>query len=274
MGVMQPIAGRRWYLGAWGLGWVMVLGASGVVAQTNPVPPNPVLTAPPVQRSILRRGSQGPVVAELQGMLRLLGYYRGPVTGTYDEATAIAVSQFQTAAGLTADGVAGTETWKRLFPEPRAVTGEAPTVTVPNPPGARSSSSPVASGTTAAAFPVPGVSRGNSIGAGIPPTGPATTPRQTNPSVNPTTRRNPTTSASSMSNAAANFPVLRLGMQGPEVIRLQQRLRTWGFFTGPMNGNFGPMTQTAVIAAQQRFKLTADGVVGAETWRALLRSPR
>jgi peptidoglycan hydrolase-like protein with peptidoglycan-binding domain len=38
-----------------------------------------------------------------------------------------------------------------------------------------------------------------------------------------------------------------------------------------VNGVFGETTQTAVKAAQQRFKLDADGVVGPATWNVLLR---
>ena len=67
------------------------------------------------------------------------------------------------------------------------------------------------------------------------------------------------------------MPVLQLGMQGPAVARLQERLRTLGFFKGVVDGVFGAETQNAVKAAQQRLKLGADGVVGSGTWRALLR---
>ncbi|MBD2020394.1 peptidoglycan-binding protein, partial [Leptolyngbya sp. FACHB-36] len=48
-------------------------------------------------------------------------------------------------------------------------------------------------------------------------------------------------------------------------------LRTIGVFEGAIDGVFGAETQTAVRAAQRRFGLEADGVVGPSTWSALLR---
>lgn len=48
-------------------------------------------------------GSQGGLVKWVQQKLRQLGYYNGDVTGSYDQATALAVQQFQAAAGVTGD---------------------------------------------------------------------------------------------------------------------------------------------------------------------------
>ena len=67
-------------------------------------------------RSILRLGSQGNDVTELQSTLRLLGYFAGSVNGVFEESTDRAVKRFQQAAGIEADGVVGTATWNRLFP--------------------------------------------------------------------------------------------------------------------------------------------------------------
>lgn len=67
------------------------------------------------------------------------------------------------------------------------------------------------------------------------------------------------------------FPVLRLGMQGPAVTMLQQRLQALGFFKGSVDGDFGLVTEAAVKAAQRRFRLEPDGVVGSATWAAILR---
>lgn len=69
-----------------------------------------------IVRPIIKSGSQGVAVSELQAALKLLGYYSGSVDGTYSETTAIAVSRFQRAAGLNVDGIVGTATWERLFP--------------------------------------------------------------------------------------------------------------------------------------------------------------
>lgn len=73
--------------------------------------------------------------------------------------------------------------------------------------------------------------------------------------------------------APANFPILKRGMRGESVRDLQQRLRAKGFLRFGADGVFGRETQTAVKAAQRQYQLPADGIVGAATWEALLRSP-
>ncbi|PSB59841.1 peptidoglycan-binding protein, partial [filamentous cyanobacterium CCP1] len=76
-------------------------------------------------RPVLTLGSEGDSVSELQAMLKLLGYYSGAVDGVYRASTAAAVSAFQQAVGLQADGVAGPDTWNRLLPaSPAAVPVE------------------------------------------------------------------------------------------------------------------------------------------------------
>jgi len=58
----------------------------------------------------LRIGSVGDSVTCLQEALTVAGYYSGPVSGTYDQATASAVEALQTAKDLYVDGLAGRET--------------------------------------------------------------------------------------------------------------------------------------------------------------------
>ena len=48
-------------------------------------------------------GSQGSLVKWVQEKLKGLGYYHDDVTGQFDQATALAVQQFQAAAGVTGD---------------------------------------------------------------------------------------------------------------------------------------------------------------------------
>jgi peptidoglycan hydrolase-like protein with peptidoglycan-binding domain len=48
-------------------------------------------------------GSQGSLVKWVQEKLKQLGYYQGTVSGTFDQATALAVQQFQAAASVTGD---------------------------------------------------------------------------------------------------------------------------------------------------------------------------
>ena len=60
-------------------------------------------------------------------------------------------------------------------------------------------------------------------------------------------------------------------MRGAAVIGLQERLNAIGVYNGPIDGIFGSQTEAAVIAAQRRFNLTPDGVVGTATWTSLLQ---
>ncbi len=46
-----------------------------------------------------------------------------------------------------------------------------------------------------------------------------------------------------------------------ENAQLQAALKTFGFDPGPADGELGPQTRDAVIAAQKHFALVADGVV-------------
>ncbi len=50
----------------------------------------------------------------------------------------------------------------------------------------------------------------------------------------------------------------------------QEHLATAGY-TIPIDGDYGPTTQSAVESFQSAKGLTADGIVGPATWAALLR---
>lgn len=63
--------------------------------------------------------------------------------------------------------------------------------------------------------------------------------------------------------------LLQLGDRGPEVSALQSRLTTLGFYNGAIDGDFGPLTEAAVIRFQQSRGLVADGIVGPSTLTAL-----
>ena len=60
-------------------------------------------------------------------------------------------------------------------------------------------------------------------------------------------------------------PVIRSGATGEAVNRLQQRLKDLGYYTGTVDGQFGPGTRTAVTLFQQQHGLQSDGVVGPDT---------
>lgn len=57
--------------------------------------------------------------------------------------------------------------------------------------------------------------------------------------------------------------------RGSEVIQIQTKLKNLGFYKGDIDGIFGVDTSHAVVAFQKSRGLTADGVAGAATLRAL-----
>ena len=82
-------------------------------------------------------------------------------------------------------------------------------------------------------------------------------------------------------NVSASIPVnqtnsvfkftkpIKLGSKGIEVLELQKKLNSLGFYTGKIDGLFGATTEKAVKALQKAHKLTQIGSVGPST-RALL----
>src|SRR6059036_453772 len=65
------------------------------------------------------------------------------------------------------------------------------------------------------------------------------------------------------------MPILKQGSSGPDVTKLQQKLKDLGFDPNGVDGNFGPGTRDAVIAFQQSKGLQADGIAGPATQRVL-----
>jgi len=64
-------------------------------------------------------------------------------------------------------------------------------------------------------------------------------------------------------------PTLQQGSTGPAVVTLQELLKSKGFYTGNIDGIFGPITRGAVVAFQGSAGLVQDGIVGIKTWTAL-----
>ena len=67
-----------------------------------------------VETAILKQGSSGDEVREVQRRLKLWGYYNGGVDGVFGAGTRKAVIAFQKKNGLKADGVVGKSTYKAL----------------------------------------------------------------------------------------------------------------------------------------------------------------
>ena len=366
----------------------VLIGSTAVVSFAAPPEIAQVVVGGSVNRPTLKLGSQGERVSELQGALKLLGYYTGTVDGNFNQMTANAVSQFKQAAGLPPDGIVDANTWQRLFPgertvasspaspnpasnfptpepkppNPRATTSTSETTvrqsspdsdtstsrseqtlrtTSTNGAGQTSSSEQIvrttsttgseetvrtrktprnqtsSSGETTRTRQTPSsgettrtrqtassgetnrtrqtassgetvrtrqtASSGETVRTRQTPrnqtasSGQTTRTRQT-ASSGQTTRTRQTSSSGQTTRqtptiqyTAEGVPILRIGMRGSEVVKLQERLKRLGFLNGDVDGDFGASTEAAVKAAQQRYGLQPDGVAGGATWDVLMR---
>ena len=254
-----------------------------------------------MNRPNLKLGSEGVPVRELQGALKLLGFYKGEVNGIFSQSTRTAVSGFQKAAGLKADGVVDTNTWKTLFPSVTTSsevvnTRNTPTLPAsidnfPMPTESFNNVRVVNNSTQQQRRVTPAINNPVRIVNPSPEPKPATPakpkPRQTTTtrkpqpsqkqaattSVRQTSTNNRSTSTRRRTPAiqytAAGLPILRPGMRGSEVVKLQQKLSNLGFLKTGVDGDFGPITTEAVKAFQKRNGLEPDGVVGGATWNLL-----
>ncbi|WP_448265403.1 peptidoglycan-binding protein [Nostoc sp. DSM 114159] len=75
-----------------------------------------------------------------------------------------------------------------------------------------------------------------------------------------------------LSIAGEVLALQKIGSNGPEVSSSQRCLKKLGYFNGPMTGKFASLTQNAVIKFQRANRISADGVVGVSTQRALQRA--
>ena len=71
-----------------------------------------------------------------------------------------------------------------------------------------------------------------------------------------------------------NYPTIKLGSKGPDVKKAQKLLIAKGYSCGVAgaDGDFGAGTYNAVKKFQAANGLEADGIVGANTWAALLKT--
>lgn len=93
------------------------LNADGIAGPLTAAKIDVALTPAPAARPVIKRGSKGQAVAELQARLAANYplYARNlKADGDFGPATDAAVREFQRRAGLTVDGIVGAQTWKRL----------------------------------------------------------------------------------------------------------------------------------------------------------------
>jgi hypothetical protein len=101
--------------------------------------------------------------------------------------------------------------------------------------------------------------------------------RTSTSSPNLTTRITPTTATTTAPptrHLPAPASTLKPGDTGTQVAVLQRALASVGFSTGKVDGQYGPATTNAVARFQRLFGLTADGILGPATLRALVNALR
>jgi hypothetical protein len=107
--------------------------------------------------------------------------------------------------------------------------------------------------------------------AGVFSSGGPTTPLATSA---PPTVTAPTTTAATTTAQQLPAPntTLKPADTGAQVTVLQRALRSLGFSAGKADGNYGPATTSALKRFQRSAGLTADGILGPATLRALVNA--
>ena len=219
-------------------------------------------------RPVIRRGSMGASVKELQLKLKALRFLEGEADGIFGALTQSSVVNFQNANGLVADGIVGPMTWAALDQAFSAVERpesiQRPTIRM----GSRGEEV-VLLQTKLRAL---GFFFGQIDGIFGPNTEAAVENFQTTHNLVPDGIVGPITWERLEEIIVPGHPeyaVLKEGTTGEDVRILQNKLKLLGYFPGSITGSFGPETKAAVIEFQTNNGLVADGIVGPMTWDKL-----
>ena len=241
--------------------------------------------------SLLKKGDTGDQVRALQTNLIVLGYLTGEADGQFGSATKSAVTAFQAASGLRTDGQAGEKTLEAIASAVKAVSNAGTLKKGSRGDAVRalqqklialgylsgsadgifgdSTTKAVVAFQTAKSLTADGVA------------GSATMAALNSAYQGGTTSGGTVTAPADISKdqitilpgeQPAAYPTIKYGAEGDAVERLQTRLKELGYFDGTVGGNFGTITRSAVMAFQAAANLTADGIVGSDTWTALYAS--
>ena len=218
----------------------------------------------------LRMGDSGSAVKDLQTKLKKLGYYDGTVDSTFGSGTYAAVRAFQKKYNLTADGVAGSETLKKLDSVyknadsdkddgslRKGATGSAVKnlQTKLKKLGFYNASIDGDYGDTTVAAVKAFQKKYNLTADGV--------------AGSETLKKLDSAYKNADSNTSTDDDSLRKGATGTAVKTLQTNLKKLGFYTAYVDGSFGSTTESAVKAFQKKYGLTADGVAGSATLKKI-----
>ena len=218
----------------------------------------------------LRKGATGSAVKDLQTKLKKLGFYNAYVDGSYGDTTVAAVKAFQKKYNLTADGVAGSETLKKLDSAyknadsdkddgslRKGATGSAVKnlQTKLKKLGFYNASIDGDYGDTTVAAVKAFQKKYNLTADGV--------------AGSETLKKLDSAYKNADSNTSTDDDSLRKGATGTAVKTLQTNLKKLGFYTAYVDGSFGSTTESAVKAFQKKYGLTADGVAGSATLKKI-----
>ena len=244
--------------------------------------PTPTQSFGIVPTRTLREGSSGDDVKSVQSRLKALGYYTGTVDGNYGTGTMAAVASFQLRNNLSADGVAGTRTYKKLYSSDALSAISTPTSTPTT--GVTRPTRLLYSGCTGddvksvqqrlkdlgyLTDKVDGKYGANTVAAmrafqlrnGLTGSGNGDTATYTILySVNAITAEGKQVD----STTPTVYTNLKVGATGDAVLRLQQALSNLRY-TVTINGTYDETTRAAVLAFQKRNGLAPDGIAGVNT---------
>ncbi|HEX8702724.1 MAG TPA: peptidoglycan-binding protein [Myxococcaceae bacterium] len=123
-GMDRGTTGNDYSNDVWARAQALAPSFGGTGGTTGPVTPG---TPPPATGAVLKQGSSGPEVKQLQQTLNKLGYSVGTADGVFGPNTEAAVKKFQAAKGLEADGVVGPKTQQALAKASAGGDGFEPT---------------------------------------------------------------------------------------------------------------------------------------------------
>jgi peptidoglycan hydrolase-like protein with peptidoglycan-binding domain len=119
-GMDRGTTGNDYSNDVWARAQALAPSFGGAGGTTGPVTPG---GTPPSTGAVLKSGSQGPEVKQLQETLNKLGYSVGTADGVFGAKTEAAVKRFQADKGLEADGVVGPKTQEALKKASTSVRG-------------------------------------------------------------------------------------------------------------------------------------------------------
>lgn len=262
----------------------ILYSSNAVAADPSAATPTPTPTQSfgIVPTRTLREGSSGDDVKSVQSRLKALGYYTGTVDGNYGTGTMAAVASFQLRNNLSADGVAGKRTYKKLYSSDALAAISTPTSTPTT--GVTRPTRLLYSGCTGddvksvqqrlkdlgyLTDKVDGKYGANTVAAmrafqlrnGLTGSGNGDTATYTILySVNAITAEGKQVD----STTPTVYTNLKVGATGDAVLRLQQALSNLRY-TVTINGTYDETTRAAVLAFQKRNGLAPDGIAGVNT---------